>query len=72
MLTSNEILQGMEILESLARTEPDKFYNSETNISNLISLQELQAGDQIANKLDLLKECSRYASETLSLDCLRL
>lgn len=64
--------QGIEILEALARTEPERFYNSETNISNLVALQELRAGDQTANKLDLLKECSRYASESLSLDCLRL
>lgn len=64
--------QGIEILESIARTDPSFFYNSETHLSNLISLQELQAGDQIANKLDLLKECSRYSSEALSLDCLRL
>ncbi|KAK9895351.1 hypothetical protein P389DRAFT_211952 [Cystobasidium minutum MCA 4210] len=71
-LYTEKTQEGIEILEVLARTEPDRFYSSETNISNLISLQELQAGDQIANKLDLLKECSRYASESLSLDCLRL
>lgn len=71
-LYSEKVQEGIDLLESLARTEPEQFYNSETNISNLISLQELQAGDHIANKLDLLKECSRYATESLSLGCLRL
>ena len=60
------------MLEAQSRKSPIEFFNEETCVSNLITLQELQSGDQLANKLSLLREASKYASESIRSDCLRL
>lgn len=65
-------MKGIELLEAASRQSPLEFYNEESCVSNLITLQELQAGEQFANKLDLLRESSKYASEGFRGEALRL
>jgi hypothetical protein len=60
------------MLEAQSRKSSIEFFNEETCVSNLITLQELQSGDQLANKLSLLREAGKYASESIRSDCLRL
>ena len=51
------------MLQELATEAPRSFYNEETFLLNLVTLQEMQAGNAFTTKLDILKQATRWSNE---------
>merc|ERR1712093_8974 len=64
--------KALKHLHTLRESRPDEFFDEETYIANLITLQELGSGDQIRSKLELVRQASEYSSEGFRVECFKL
>lgn len=71
-LPSVAVAQALRLLDDLRDSASFEFFNNETYVSNLITLQELGSGDQTRAKLDLVSQASGYSSEGFRVECFKL